>query len=536
MMPDAGKSRYGRFAAPHEDRGSLVEPPFSEVGRLIEHNIALRRQMDYRIEDRPLADLARQARAELLAEARRWTAAYRPIDSAPANPDGPIFLAGHQPELFHPGVWFKNFALSTLAQRHGATAVNLVIDSDTVKGTSLPVPGGSIDEPRVEAIPLDAPGSPVPFEERKILDRQTFDAFGSRVAGRIGTLVGDPLIQKFWPLVLGRAAETDRLGDCLAQARHQLEGQWGVRTLEIPQSRVCEGAAFRGFIAHVIAELPRFREAYNAAVQEYRRAHGIRNAAHPVPDLAADGPWLETPLWFWTAERPERRRLMARHGNGEVTLSDREGLELRLPLGQAGATARIAEQLAQWHRQGVKIRSRALITTLWARLALGDLFVHGIGGAKYDQVTDQLIRQFFGVEPPGIMVLSATLLLPIARAKVSRDQSQAIRGQLRELTFHPEKFLESSSTTHALIAEKQRWIETPQTPENAYLRWSSLRRINQSLQSCVAERRQAMLALQAETARAMQKQKVVGRRDYPFCFHPEKNLREFFDELLPKTA
>ena len=72
----------------------------------------------------------------------------------------------------------------------------------------------------------------------------------------------------------------------------------------------------------------------------------------------------------------------------ETVLSDRQAVEIRLPLTPDGDAARAVEQLADWGRRGVKIRSRALITTLWARLVLGDLFLHGIGGAKYDQVTD----------------------------------------------------------------------------------------------------------------------------------------------------
>ena len=54
------------------------------------------------------------------AAARRWTAAYRnvPRRSRPIR-SGLIYLAGHQPQMFHPGVWFKNFALGELA---GGTA------------------------------------------------------------------------------------------------------------------------------------------------------------------------------------------------------------------------------------------------------------------------------------------------------------------------------------------------------------------------------------------------------------------------------
>ena len=61
------------------------------------------------------------------------------------TPEGPIFLAGHQPELFHPGVWLKNFALGALARQHGATAINLLIDSETVKHTGVRTPGGSAE-------------------------------------------------------------------------------------------------------------------------------------------------------------------------------------------------------------------------------------------------------------------------------------------------------------------------------------------------------------------------------------------------------
>ena len=42
----------------------------------------------------------------------------RPIANIPphrTDPHGLLFLAGHQPQMFHPGVWYKNFALGELA-------------------------------------------------------------------------------------------------------------------------------------------------------------------------------------------------------------------------------------------------------------------------------------------------------------------------------------------------------------------------------------------------------------------------------------
>ena len=282
----------------------LVEPPLAEAGRTIAENVQRRSRYSYDFQGRSLAQLTVSARAELVSLARRWTAAYRPELAEAGNPEGLIFLAGHQPELFHPGVWLKNFALGGLARRHHATAINLVIDSDTTKSLGLRVPGGSPDRPGVELICFDQSEPRLPYEERRVVNRRQFEEFGTRVAEQIGPLVRDPLVVDYWPLVRKRLEESDHLGACIAQARHQLEGRWGLQTLEVPQSWVCQTESFSWFVVHLLAHLPRFRQVYNEAVQEYRRVHKIRNAAQPVPDLAAEGPWLEAPLWVWTAQRP----------------------------------------------------------------------------------------------------------------------------------------------------------------------------------------------------------------------------------------
>lgn len=542
MTALSAPSRPPRFAVPRENRARLVLPPLDEAGALAEENARLLQATDCSLQGRSLAELSRQARGELLRAARDWTSAYRAVEMPGEDPDGLVFLAGHQPELFHPGVWFKNFALGELARRHGAAAVNLVIDSDTLKSTALPVPCGTADDPHRDSVLFDRPEARIPFEERTILDEPLFCNFGRRVAKRLAALVPEPLIGRYWPLVLERARRVDRLGYCLAQARHQLEGQWGLQTLEVPQSAVCDGAAFHWFLVHLIANIERFRECYNQAVREYRHANRIRNAAHPVPDLAADGQWLEAPLWVWTAVQPQRRRVFVSRRGAEYVVSDRAGHEIHLTLGSHGDAGDAVQRLQEWGRQGVKIRSRALVTTLWARLALSDLFLHGIGGAKYDQVTDRLIESFFGIAPPGILVLSATLYLPAPRPAAPQAELRTIRRQLRELSYHPEKYLRDSAVLDqipaaaALAEEKQRWIDLPVANDDAYTRWKALRRINDQFQPWVAARQQQLLDQQAAAQRALRRDKVLGSREYGFCLFPETYLQEFLGDLLPKRA
>ena len=73
----------------------------------------------------------------------------------------PLVLSGHQPELVHPGVWYKNFLLGQLAERVGGVGIHLLIDSDLCRVASIRVPTGTPDEPRVESVPLDQPAAEV---------------------------------------------------------------------------------------------------------------------------------------------------------------------------------------------------------------------------------------------------------------------------------------------------------------------------------------------------------------------------------------
>lgn len=556
---------YRQFAAPRENRAVLVDPPLAEAGRLLDDNRRLRRQLDpYDASGRSLAELSDEARDDLLDQARQWTAAYRQPDVPSVDPRGPILLAGHQPEVFHPGVWLKNFALGHLAEVHQAAAVNLLVDSDTIKNTSLRTPGGTPDAVEVQAIAMDRPEPRVAYEERCVVAPGLWADFGLRVRRQIASLVSRPLIDEYWPMVCERARHTSRLGHCLAQARHQLEGRWGLRTLEVPQSRVCHSRAFLWFVAHLLAELPRFRAIHNEAVQEYRRVHRIRSAAHPVPDLAAEGDWLEAPLWTWTEEDPRRRRLFARCEGKQIVLSDRHGLRVALPLAPGGNAAGAVEVLSRLDRQGVRIRSRALITTLWARLALGDLFLHGIGGAKYDQVTDRIIERFFGFQPPGFLVISGTLLLPVASSQGALDQDRTIRRLLREAAFHPERLLVQGDWANLsdnivaglrsrmprvlpdeardLIAAKQRLItesygsDSDPLPWQGYQRWKAFRQVNESLQPWLDEARAWLQQIETQTARNLRAEQLLHWREFGFCLYPENELREFFSALLPKNV
>ncbi len=522
---------YRRLRAPREHGAVLVDPPAMRVPDLVATNIA-RRVGDYDVQGRSLASLIEAGRQELVEAAVRYTSTYRSVSGVTSCDR--LFLAGHQPELFHPGVWFKNFALARLAREQQATAVNLVIDSDTIKHTSLRIPGGSRDAPLVESMAFDSSADEIPFEEREVEDRALFDSFGQRASDWLRGVVPQPLLTHYWPLVQARSLVTRNLGECLAQSRHVLEGEWGLDTLEIPQSQVCTLPSFHWFTAHLLAHLPRFRTAYNAAVDEYRRVNRVRSANHPVPNLAVDGEWIEAPFWLWTASSPRRRRLFVRRHAQGMTLTDRRRVEVELPLNEQGEVGWAVEVLAGLAERGIKLRSRALVTTLFARLVLSDLFIHGIGGAKYDQLTDELIRGFFGLAPPLYLVISATLHLAATVGTSAPESVRRLDQELRDLEYHPDRCIaglhdwtQAPVDVEHWLQLKSRWLATEQTRENARERCHAIRAANEALQAWVEPRRRELVRDRLEAVREQRNLSVLTSREYAFCLYPADSLRDF---------
>ncbi len=528
--------QYLSYSAPRANGQTLSVPAWHTVGDLLITNREYRASQSADIHGRSLVQLAGQARQAALAEALAYTQSYANVDIKFTGSDfanSPLVLTGHQPELVHPGVWLKDFAAAKLASQAGGTAISLIIDSDLCRVPAIRVPTGTAREPRVESVAYDRMISQMPWEERPRIDPSLWNSFGSRVSQAIKPLVPSPLIAEWWPEHALRSDST-QLGLAVAQARHRLQLAWGVQSLCLPQSRICQTTPFRWFAAHLLSNASRFRSDYNGALAQYRRVHRLTNHAQPTPDLAEADGWVETPFWIWTSENPRRRGLFVQQKREELLLTDRDGFAKSLPLTSESETMPALEQLAAWESHGIKLRTRALITTMYSRLALADLFIHGIGGAKYDQVTDAICERFFGFSGAPFVTLSGTLRLPIEHPSISPSKEQQLRQLLRELVYHPES--EAAKLTlsgdvraevDALIAEKLSWVRVLKTPANASERHQRIVAANEALQGWLVSRRAEIQRNLAETTRQIRANQVLESREYPFCLFPQDPLRKF---------
>jgi hypothetical protein len=517
--------------APSDHGAILAAPPLEAAGRVLALNRQRLNQPDISFLGRPWPELQTLARRELLAAARGYMGdGGEPL---PNSDSVSIIMAGHQPELFHPGVWVKNFVLNGLARRHGCVSVNLLVDNDAVKSIGLhiplvrvPLPPVELSAPRITTIPFDRFAADASFEEHIVQDEALFADFPNHVPTDWGF---SPMLGEFWSTVLQHSRRTKLLGERFAAARREWERRWGCHNLEVPVSLVSQTESFAWFTCHLLADLPRFHEVYNDCVHAYRLAHGIRSRNHPVPDLARDGDWFESPFWAWRTGAARRARLMARPREDRIELRAGEKVLPALPLNTQNAIS----AWQAYEQFGLKVRPRALTNTLFARLFLCDLFIHGIGGGKYDELTDEIMRRFYGVEAPEFLVFSATLLLPFPHYSADPDQCQRLAHEGRDLHWNPQRHISLDSTAAKLVFQKNAWIDQrPEERGQRRERFQMLRELTEHLRGYTDEREDHVRREWARCELEVKANAALRRRDYPFCLYPADMLHDFCSRFL----
>ncbi|MEL6897205.1 MAG: hypothetical protein AAFP90_13960, partial [Planctomycetota bacterium] len=335
--------QYQPFRAPRQHGQATITPPISDAPTLIA-NAADGRHLQCTIAGRDLQHWQQQSRGPLVRAALQYTRQYRDtnhtdaivmdVGEAPGQRT-PIVAAGHQPTLFHPGVWFKNFALNHIARQHGAVALNLIVDNDLAGPASVRVPVRSNDNgaARVvyQSVEYDSANDAVPHEQRRLHSPQIFQSFASRLRMAADGLVQDPSVVEFWPHAINAARRSTATGLVLAEMRHAMEGRLGLQTLELPLSLVCHSAAFAALVYEIATRATEFRKTYNRCLMEYRGHHRIRSASHPVPPLGIDGDWIELPFWVYSDASPRRTPVWARRAGQHVMLSNHVDWEAECP-------------------------------------------------------------------------------------------------------------------------------------------------------------------------------------------------------------
>jgi hypothetical protein len=215
---------------------------------------------------------------------------------------------------------------------------------------------------------------------------------------------------------------------------------------------------------------------------------------------------------LWIADRKDRLDIYA--GEELAGTLSRADLARNAPCALAS--------LAPW-----LIRPRALTLTLWARLLVCDLFVHGIGGAKYDRINDGIFHRYYGCEPPPYACVSATLRLPLPHFPVGPDLAIEAQRRRRDVTYNPQKHVNGPPADW--LAERARLIS-----RSAELRESRGDRIERrEVFNAIREVNDRIARLEADLAGRLEGESRQIRRQLES--NELADSREFFYALQPRA-
>ncbi len=182
-------------------------------------------------------------------------------------------------------------------------------------------------------------------------------------------------------------------------------------------------------------------------------------------------------------------------------------------------------------------------------MCLADLFVHGIGGAKYDEMTDRILTRFFGVPVPGFLTMTATLHASLAEPfPVAPEDETRIQRLLRDLRWNPDRHVPPDHPESArLIAEKKTLVDELQSFDEPcctrrarharsldnFKRFKRIHEINRQLAAFAADQERRASEELLEIRRQLAANAVLQDREYAFCLYPPGKLRRLMASLWP---
>lgn len=517
----------------------LTQPEAQAWAQTARQNALRAAAWPFQVAGRSARQLRREARAEHLAIARDFSARIGVAGPAPRDDDDDrlFFLTGHQPELVHPGVWMKNFLVAELAQESGGIGLNLVVDTDgfdrIVARTPRMAPNLGVLVNSLAVAASGAAYATTPAPSAAGLRRFRADGLTA-----LETLPSPALVRHFGEFceALDASLESSpNVATLVTQARRRYEARVGAQYLEAPLSELSRGASFSRFFVDIARSAQRFAAAYNGAIAAYRAAHKTRSPAQPFPALRVEADLVELPFWAFD-DSGCRHPVFARPAAGGVVellrgASELEEDEALWPLYSLPDDVDAALAVL---RAGPLIAPKAVPLTLFHRLFVCDLFVHGVGGARYDEVTDGLVRAYYGVEPPCFAVASLTMYLPLGAPLVHGRDVELAERRLERFKHNPDEVLgeedlpvsdEVLAEATALAADKRTLLQAIESAEPAEKKslGGRIRAVNVAL----AERLQPVALELTATVERLRSERaaadLITDRTYPFCFwHPRE--------------
>ena len=564
------------FSIPEHDKGVLIEPALHLSTNLVENNKKKTTGYNFTLCGIDYNTIRDKVRYEIIEKARLYTKNLLEGLNGSSNAascldnrdqdlrSATLFQTGHAPVLYTPGVWIKNHIVNRLANVHNGIGINVVMDNDIPKDSFFMSSGINSDKHKLEKSNVKGASGKLPYEELSVplssngdinsnVDNDFAKMVFSDVTERCSMFLDDTekhlLLNRFMELITASSVSKDNPGERLTYARRIFEKGFNLNNLEIPVSKVCETDGFYVFFLGIVKEYQRFCHIYNQQLERYRKENKIRSTANPLPNLRIDGCFAELPFWGWKANGSRQKLYAGKRDDGYVDLltdplpisdacnGDITDLVTLCKLSLHDNTKNIVE-LRELLLNGFKIRPKAVTNTMFSRLFFSDVFVHGVGGAKYDIITDGIIKDFFGVVPPEYIAASATLYPPYKRFDVKDDDLVRLQNEIKKIRNNPDKYIPNEvlneSVTKELISEKMELIGnvTGGDKSDAKRRFLRIKEINMLLNDKIKHLFEEKELEISSIKDQLMHNDVVNKRDHPIFVYPEEFIKDFFSEAL----
>lgn len=473
---------------------------------------------------KPIAGRRSNDRASKVLEWRERTRA-----AIVGHPDRPIIVTGHQPELIHPGVWAKYVVAHRFATSVSGEWVDLVADNDAPGTATISVPTVRDGAAGVVQVRWTGAAAGVPFERITPEVGRPLDEFVAELRG-LGDTWWDaslmPRIVDNWHRTGTRVSPA-----MFRAARKAVDAIPNIRGREIRISASWGGP----WLFDLVQNAREFALVYNSALARHRAERGILNTRHPMPDLLVTADRVELPVWAIRGS-DRRRRLFVTDRGGTMRVFANDEVVADISRDQPPRALKNDGpcDVGEW-----SLRPRALALTLWARLLLADLFVHGIGGAIYDRITDRIITNYYGLEPPRIACVSATITMELPRTATTPADVARLQALLRDRRWNPQRYGQVAPEAQSLIRGRDLAVNRAEALRRDHPRERKARRdafheirratalLHQSLEPGESELRTELGRLDAEIAANA----AATGREYFIGFHRPERIAELASRL-----
>lgn len=399
-----------------------------------------------------------------------------------------IYVTGHQPEIFHPGILFKDLILNKLSQKHNAFPIHLNVDTDIFEFKYIyPI----IEKDNLNLSKFEYHQDKLfMFEELNLKKEEEFLKILNTQELVLKNILSKSIYENalnYISIIRNMILSKEKFHNISSFVRNNFLSFYNINIPTIKLSEFIKLDSFQYFVELISSRNSEFIEIHNYSLKKYREEHKIKNHAQPIPDM------IENELPFWELNYKEGKRIHA-----------------KLPY------------------EPNKIYSpRAITNTMFIRLFISDLFIHGRGGARYEAISDTIIEKFFGTNTSPYFIASATLYLDkndnFPLPAVSLNELNVI---LRDLNYSPEKFIDPKDS---LRIEKVSLLDKFKDPT------SNKKNLNQeivSLNNIIKEKIKDKIIYfdkLKENFPLFQKNKdSIENREFPFFYY---NMTELVQEV-----